>query len=112
LPKRVLVGDVGLALPLGRWRFESAKGTPEIEWPGQPLKTKGKILDHILYPTFYATLEDGKAKTSKSLVELTNWAKEAKTGLLVVRRFEADGSIRIQPTFVYEFTNGRPVRVW
>lgn len=69
-------------------------------------------LHHIFYPTFYATTDTGSSKTSKSLVELTNWAKEEKGTLLMVRRFEADGSIQLQPLFVYEFENGRAVRVW
>jgi len=72
----------------------------------------GGILDHIFYPTFYATTDTGGSKTSKSLVELTKWAKEEKSSLLMVRRFEADGSVCLQPLFVYEFENGRAVRIW
>ena len=69
-------------------------------------------MDHILYPTFYATTDSGKSKTSKSLAELSNWAKDEKADLLMVRRFDQDGSVQIQPLFVYEFPNGRPVRIW
>lgn len=69
-------------------------------------------MDHILYPTFHASTDNGKYKTSKSLVELSNWAKEEGADLLMVRRSDLDGSIQIQPLFVYEFLNGRPVRIW
>jgi hypothetical protein len=61
---------------------------------------------------FYATTDAGKSKSSKSVVELSNWAKEEKAELLMVRRFDQDGSVQIQPVLVYEFVNGRPVRIW
>lgn len=69
-------------------------------------------MDHILYPTFHASTDTGKFKTSKSVVELSNWAKEEKAELLMVRRFDLDGSVQIQPILVYEFVGGRPVRIW
>lgn len=68
-------------------------------------------MDHILYPTFYGRTNDDRTKISKSLVDLTKWAKEEGASLLTVRRYEPCGAIAIKVLFAYEFVGGRPVRV-
>ena len=69
-------------------------------------------MDLIIHPTYYATTESGETRISKNLVELTDWGNEELTDLLIIRRFDQGGSIKIQPVFVYERVNGRQIRVW
>jgi hypothetical protein len=69
-------------------------------------------MDYILNPMYYATIDSGESKNSKSIIEISDWAKEKGTELLIVRRLDSEGSIRIQPTFIYEYINGRQIRVW
>lgn len=69
-------------------------------------------MNHIFHPTYCATIDSGESYITNSLVDLSAWAKRAKAELLLVRRFEEDGSIQIQPVLVYEYNNGRQVRIW
>lgn len=68
-------------------------------------------MNHILYPTFYARTDSDQTKISKSLVDLVNWGKAEGARYVTVRRFDPNGAVCVKPLFVYEFINGRPVRI-